>query len=210
MAWRRGTSFGEGDRLDRRRVGETREVVAQAAVACELDAVGDEDGVGGGAAGGGAASRENEGSGREVERPLEDEVAATGHGVLLSRADRAILKEEHRLHGSARGGVERSHGATADRNRLVWTAGARSVVEGDAGAVYRASGHVETASVEDVDTGRERHLGADASNTYAVAVHTGRENLRAAVDLAIVVIARCRADLCIGSTAERVRLGREM
>src|SRR2546429_10009161 len=71
MAWRCGTSFGESDRLDRRPVGETREVVAQAAVARELDGVGDEDGVGGGAAGGGAAFRENKGSGREVERPLE-------------------------------------------------------------------------------------------------------------------------------------------
>src|SRR5439155_273347 len=113
MARVRGSSFVESDRLDRRRVGETREVVAQAAVACELDGVGDEDGVGGGATGGGAASRENEGSGREVERPLEDEVAAAGHRVLLSRADRAILKEEHRLQGSARRHVERSHGATA-------------------------------------------------------------------------------------------------
>src|SRR5947207_15775280 len=108
MAWRRGTSFGEGDRLDRRRVGETREVVAQAAVARELDGVGDEDGVGGGAAGGGAASRENKGRGREVERPLADEVAAAADGALLRRANRAILKAEHGLHRSARGGVARS------------------------------------------------------------------------------------------------------
>src|SRR5206468_11850688 len=68
----------------------------------------------------------------------------------------------------------------------------------------RASAYVETASVEDVDAGRERHLGVDATNSCAVAVHTGRENLRAAIDVEIVVIARCRRERGSGSPGERI------
>src|SRR5207237_4286305 len=150
-------SFGERDRPDRRPAGEILEVVVQAAGACKPDPIGDEDGVGG-SAGDALAPREFEASRREVERPFQSEGAATVHrAVSAGAADRPILEKEHRLHGTAPGGGERSGHATVDGHGAVGMAGAYSVVEGDTGAVDHTPAHREATSVEDVETGLERH-----------------------------------------------------
>src|SRR5437762_513535 len=180
-----GTSFGERDVLDRTPARETREVVGQGSAARKLDGVGDEDDI---AAGGVVVSRESKVRGREVQRSLETEGAATVDGVVSGRAagrDRPILEEEHRLHGSARGGRERSRG-TVDVDAPICVARGRGVVERDAGAVYRGSAsassvYLEAASVDDVDAGSERHVGA-ASDLYAITVDAGPESRRAAGD----------------------------
>src|SRR5436190_2282542 len=78
-----GTSFGERDVLDRTPARETREVVGQGSAARKLDGVGDEDDI---AAGGVVVSRESKVRGREVQRSLETEGAATVDDVVSGRA----------------------------------------------------------------------------------------------------------------------------
>src|SRR5882724_1589340 len=100
------TSFGERDLLDGAAVREVGAAGAEAARPGEADGRCDEDAAAGAAA---AASGEGEGGGREVDRPIEAEGAATGNGVGRARRDRSVLEEEHPLHRSARGGGERSY-----------------------------------------------------------------------------------------------------
>src|SRR2546426_5200480 len=110
-----GTSFGEGSLLDGVAVLEVAEAGTETAQPGEVDGLCDDDRVGGAAA---AVSGEIERGGGEVECAFETERAATGDGVGLTRRDRSVLEEEDRLHGSAGGGGEHSHGAAADRQGL--------------------------------------------------------------------------------------------
>src|SRR5438876_7753413 len=168
------TSFGECDLLDGAAVREVGAGGAETARPGEADGRCDEDAAADAAA---AASGEGEGGGREVDRPVEAEGAATGNGVSQARRDRSVLEEEHPLHRSARGGGERSAGAAADGHRLVRVGAASGVVEGDAGAVDGpASAHAEAASVEDVGARHEGHAGGSTTDGDAVAVDARSEN----------------------------------
>src|SRR5206468_1771856 len=107
------TSFSEGNPRDRVAVLEAPVIGIEPARPGEGDQRCDEDRVVRVAA---AVSGEVEGGGQEVDRAREIEGTAPGNGVRLARPDPSILEEEHRLHGSARGGGERSDGAAADRH----------------------------------------------------------------------------------------------
>src|SRR5262249_36474108 len=143
---------------------------------------------------------------REVECPLESEGTATVDGVVPVRAapaDCPISEEEYRLHGSARGSRERSRRATADVHGPRRVARGRGVEESDAGTVDRAPGYLEAASVEDVDPGRERHLGGPI-DAYAVAVDARLENPRTAADGARGAAQRdCAGAVIAGRRGER-------
>src|SRR5947208_4677517 len=169
-------SFGEGDLLDQATAFETAEICTESRIAADGDGRCDQDGVVGGEL---TASGESEIRGREVERSLEVEAAATRNDVRTLarfRGDRPVLEEEHSLHRSARGGGEKAEGATGDTHGPIAVAGARGVVESHARALDRAlSAHRQPASVEDVDAGLERHHGA-AGDGYAAAVDAGVES----------------------------------
>src|SRR5438876_1345042 len=200
-----GTSFGEGNLLYGVAILEVSEAGTEIGQPGEVDGLCDDDGVGGAAA---AVSGEIERGGGEVERAFETERAATGDGVGLARRDRSVLEEEDRLHGSAGGGGEHSHGAAADRQGLVRIAGAPGVVEGDSSPVDgAATAHREAASVEDVEAGQERHAGVATTDVDATTVDARRENPRDAVDVQVGVIAP--RELRSRSPSERVRLGRD-
>src|SRR5438876_10178428 len=198
------TSFGEGNLLDGAAVREVGAGGAETARPGEADGRCDEDAAADAAA---AASGEGEGGGREVDRPFEAEGAATGNGVGRARRDRSVLEEEHPLHRSARGGGERSAGAAADGHWLVPVGAASGVVEGDPRAVDGpASAHAEAAPVEDVGARHEDHVGAAATDGYAVAVDARGENGGGAADALVDVIATSDRGSCPAS--ERVRLWR--
>src|SRR6266436_5457168 len=200
-----GTSFGEGNLLYGVAVLEVSEAGTEIAQPGEVDGLCDDDGVGGAAT---AVSGEIERGGGEVECAFEAECAATGDGVGLARRDRSVLEEEDRLHGSAGGGGEHAHGAAADRQGLVRIVGAPGVVEGNATPVDgAATAHREAASVEDVETGQERHGGVAATDVDATTVDARREKPRDAVDVQVGVIAP--RELRSRSPGERVRLGRD-
>src|SRR5437867_4290572 len=195
------TSFGECDLLDGAAVREVGAGGGETARPGEADGRCDQDAAAGAAA---AASGEGEGGGREVDRPFEAEGAATGNGIGRARRDRSVLEEEHPLHRSARGGGERSAGAAADGHRLVPVAAASGVVEGDPRAAYRAApAHAEAAPVEDVGARHEGHVGAAATDGYAVAVDARGENGGGAADALADVVAPPDRGGCAAS--ERVR-----
>src|SRR5947208_11690331 len=202
-------SFGEGDLLDQATAFETAEICTESRIAADGDGRCDQDGVVGGEL---TASGESEIRGREVERSLEVEAAATRNDVRTLarlRGDRPVLEEEHSLHRSARGGGEKAEGATGDSHGAVGVLAARGVVEGHPRALNRAvSAHRQPASVEDVGAGLERHRRAGGDG-YAVAVDAGVESRHPAADLHGVGLPKVAArELRICSRGERVRLPR--